>query len=121
MSIYDTVGSIDAQLIWPGVISKSVSGDQLTLAFIELEANAAVPEHRHANEQIGILLRGSLTFTIGGEAKELGPGATWRILGDTPHDVRVGPEGALLVEAFAPARNDWGGLERVGVERPAWP
>ena len=54
MSIYDTIGSIDAQLIWPGVISKSVSGDQLTLAFIELEANAAVPEHRHANEQIGM-------------------------------------------------------------------
>jgi hypothetical protein len=68
-----------------------------------------------------MLLRGSLTFRIGGESRDLEAGATWRILGDTPHDVRVGPEGALLVEAFAPARDDWGGLEQLGVERPSWP
>lgn len=121
VTAFGSIDSTDAQLIWPGVIAKSVSGDQLTVAFIELEANAVVPEHKHPNEQVGMLLRGSLTFRIGGESRDLEPGATWRILGDTPHDVRVGPEGALLVEAFAPARDDWGGLERLGVERPAWP
>jgi quercetin dioxygenase-like cupin family protein len=121
VTAFDSIDSIDAQRIWPGVIAKSVTGDELTLAFIELEADAVVPEHSHVNEQVGMLLRGSLTFRIGGEARELGPGATWRILAHTPHDVRVGPEAALLVEAFAPARADWGGLERIGVERPAWP
>jgi hypothetical protein len=45
----------------------------------------------------------------------------WRIPSDTPHDVRVGPEGAVVVEAFAPARADWDGLERRAASTPLWP
>jgi len=30
-----------------------------------------------------------------------------------PHAVVGGPEGAFLVELFAPPRDDWGGLERL--------
>ena len=53
-----------------------------------------MPEHQHPNEQTGILIRGSLTFTIGGETRELRPGATWVIPGNVPHSVRSGPDGA---------------------------
>ena len=98
--------------IWDGVRGRAVAGTQATLALIELDAGAVVPEHRHANEQTGLLLRGSLRFTIGGETKELGPGALWVIPGDTPHDVQAGPEGATLAELFSPPRDDWAALER---------
>jgi hypothetical protein len=30
-----------------------------------------------------------------------------------PHSVHAGPEGAALIELFAPPREDWGGLERL--------
>jgi quercetin dioxygenase-like cupin family protein len=72
-----------------------------------------VPEHRHDNEQLGVLIRGSMRFRIGEETREFGPGASWRILSNTPHEVTAGPEGALAVESFAPARSDWAGLERL--------
>jgi quercetin dioxygenase-like cupin family protein len=121
VAAFDSIDGLDAQRIWPGVIGKSVNGEQLTLALLELDPDAVVPEHSHVNEQVGILLRGFLTFRIGGESRECGPGATWRILADVPHDVRVGPEGAVLVEAFAPARADWDALERLGTDRPLWP
>ena len=65
------------------------------------------------NEQIWILTHGSLTFTIGGEVRELRPGATWVIPSDVPHSVRSGPDGASLVELFAPPRDDWDDLERL--------
>jgi quercetin dioxygenase-like cupin family protein len=120
VSSFADVGSIEAQRIWPGVIGKAVNGDRVTLALIELEADSVVPEHRHENEQVGILLRGSLTFRIGDETRELAPGATWRIVANVPHDVRTGPNGALLVEVFAPTRDDWHALERLA-GGPLWP
>jgi quercetin dioxygenase-like cupin family protein len=43
----------------------------------------------------------------------LGPGDTWRIPGGVPHEVTAGPEGALAVECFTPARDDWAALDRL--------
>ena len=42
-------------------------------------ANGDVPEHSHANEQVGILIEGSVTFRIGDETAEVEPGG---IVGD---------------------------------------
>jgi quercetin dioxygenase-like cupin family protein len=79
----------------------------VTLALIELEANAVVPEHSHENEQVGFLVQGSMTFTIGGETGEVVPGSSWRILANVPHSVVAGPDGAALIEVFSPPRDDW--------------
>ena len=84
----------------------------MTLALIELDPDAAVPEHSHENEQLGILVEGSLTFTIGGELGEVLPGGSWRILANVPHSVVAGPEGAVLVEVFSPPRHDWAAIPR---------
>ena len=104
--------------IWGGVTVQAVEGDRTTLAVVDLEPDANVPEHRHDNEQLGVLVRGSMRFRIGDETRDLGPGETWRIPSDTPHAVTAGAEGALAVESFAPARADWGALERLA-GRPA--
>ena len=91
------------------------------MAVIELDADAIVPEHRHANEQLGVCLRGSLRFRVGDETRDVGPGGTWRILGDVPHEVRVGPEGAVVVDVFSPTRDDWDAFAMAD-ERPiVWP
>jgi quercetin dioxygenase-like cupin family protein len=113
MSYFSDVDELEILQVWDGVTARAVAGEQATLAWVELEPNAIVPEHRHPNEQTGILLRGSITFTIGGEAKQLSPGGMWVIPGDTPHDVAVGPEGAAIVELFSPPRSDWAALERL--------
>jgi quercetin dioxygenase-like cupin family protein len=113
LSHYSELREIEPLQIWEGVVARAVAGDEATLAAIELDPGAVVPEHAHVNEQTGILIRGSLTFTIGGETKKLLPGAMWVIPGHTPHSVEVGPEGAGLVELFAPPRADWAGLQRL--------
>ena len=106
------VDELEVLKIWDGVRGRAVAGVHATLAVIELDPNAVVPEHRHPNEQTGLLLRGSLRFTIAAEAEDLRPGAMWVIPGDTPHSVQAGADGAFLVELFAPPRDDWGDLER---------
>jgi quercetin dioxygenase-like cupin family protein len=112
--------AIPPQRIWDGIVGRSVQGEQSTLALLELAPDAIVPEHSHPNEQLGICIEGSLTFTIGGETREVGPGGTWRILGTVPHSVVTGPEGAVVVEVFAPARHDWLELEHEEPRTPRW-
>jgi len=111
--------------VWEGVIARRVEGEKLTLAVVELGPDSVVSEHRHPNEQCGLVIEGDVTFRIGGEERVLGPGGTWRIPSDTPHSVVTGPTGAVVVDVFAPARDDWNELPTVGTSEepvaPIWP
>jgi quercetin dioxygenase-like cupin family protein len=118
---YGSLGSSEPLPIWDGLIARAVLGEASTLAVIELDPDVAVPEHAHANEQLGVLATGQMTFTIDGETKELHPGDTWLILANVPHSVVAGPEGAVAIESFAPAREDWADRERLPPSAPRWP
>jgi quercetin dioxygenase-like cupin family protein len=113
--------AISPVAIWEGVIVRAVHGERTTLGVVELDPGSTVPEHRHENEQLGIVLRGSLRFRVGDETRRLGPGGTWRIPANTPHEVTVGPDGAVVLDVFAPVRDDWAALEPVAQRRPRWP
>jgi quercetin dioxygenase-like cupin family protein len=118
MSAFDDIRAIVPLQVWDGVVARAVAGQEATLAALELDPDVEVPEHQHPNEQTGILLRGALQFRIGDETKDLVPGSTWVIPGNVPHSVHAGPEGAFLVELFAPPRSDWAGLERLEPSTP---
>ena len=109
--------------VWgDSVQARVIVGANASLAVVELQPNAVVPEHRHEHEQLGLCIRGSITFTIDGERRELGPGGTWRISSNLPHDAVAGPEGASVVDIFSPVRADWDALPRSGPDRrPRWP
>ena len=114
------LAELELQQIWDGVAARSVHGERLTLAIVELDPNSFVPEHSHDHEQLGLVLRGGVTFRVGDSTRELGPGGTWRIPSNVPHEVHVGPEGAVVIDVFAPPRDDW--RERGRLERhPRWP
>jgi unsaturated pyranuronate lyase len=116
------LADLPALQIWDDVVARRVQGDRLTLAIVELAPNAIVPEHRHPNEQCGLVIEGEVHFRIGDEERLLGPGGTWRIVGDTPHEVAAGPEGAVVIDVFAPAREDWEDRRVLGTpEEPAIP
>ena len=95
--------------VWGETVqARVIVGNNASLAVVELEPGAIVPEHRHEHEQLGLCIEGSITFTIDGVRRALGPGGTWRILSNLPHDAVAGPEGAIVVDIFAPVRADWG-------------
>jgi quercetin dioxygenase-like cupin family protein len=121
VSAFDHVGTLAPQQIWDGVLARAVRGAGVTLTLIELDPGSVVPTHSHENEQLGILLEGSLEFTIGGETGEVRAGGTWNIGPHVPHSVVTGPDGAVLVEVFAPARSDWEAIERQAPRPPLWP
>jgi quercetin dioxygenase-like cupin family protein len=113
VTAFSHIDELEVLRIWEGVHARAVAGSEATFAWIELDPSTVVPEHHHVNEQTGMLVRGSLMFTIGGETKELRPGAMWVIPANVPHTVAAGPDGAALAELFAPPRDDWAGLDRL--------
>ena len=123
MSSFANLADLQLLKVWGETVqARRVQGERITFAVVELAPNAVVPEHRHANEQLGMVIRGQMHFTVDGETRDLGPGGTWRILGDLPHDVVAGPEGAVVIDVFTPVRSDWD--EKVVVDPappPRWP
>jgi quercetin dioxygenase-like cupin family protein len=107
--------------IWDGVTARIVQSQLVTMAIVELEPNSVVPAHRHHNEQLGFVLRGSIQFTVDGETRDFGPGGTWCILSDVPHQAQAGPEGAVVAEVYSPVRADWAAMERLAASEPGWP
>ena len=121
MSAFDDVSSLDLQRIWGGVHGRVVHGDRITLGVLELDANSVVPQHSHEHEQLGMCLAGSLVFRVGDESRELGPGETWAIPSNVVHEVEVGPEGAVVIDVFAPTRDDWREAPHADAREPRWP
>ena len=121
MPTFTPLAEIGPQRIWEGVLARVVKGDRLSLAVVELAPNSVVQEHQHPNEQVGIVLQGSLTFTIGGEARLLRPGDTYNIPGGVLHDAVTGPDGCVAVDVFSPVRADWERFVKEQAQPPVWP
>ncbi len=93
--------------LFPGVEAFTMAGDKIMLSLVELEPHSIVETHSHPHEQLGMLLEGELTFTIGDEQQRLKPGDMWRIPGGVVHRVVTGAGGARALDIFHPVREDY--------------
>lgn len=116
------ITDVPALDVWGETVqARVIAGERASLSMVELQPGALVPEHRHEHEQLGLCIEGSITFTVDGETRTLGPGGTWRIPSDRPHHAVAGPEGAVVVDIFAPVRTEWFDLPRSVPRPPRWP
>ncbi len=93
--------------IFPGVHIWTTHGKHLMLSLVEMQPNAVVQRHAHPHEQLGMLLEGELSFTIGEQTHRVLPGQMWRIPGGVEHRVVAGPQGATALDVFYPIREDY--------------
>jgi quercetin dioxygenase-like cupin family protein len=122
MSNLRDITDVEAVDVWGETVkARAIVGDKASFAVVELTPGGIVPPHQHHNEQMGICIEGSVTFTIGDERRILGPGGTWLIPSNAPHDAVAGPNGAILLDIFSPARTDWNSLPRSAPKPPVWP
>ncbi len=118
---FQSVSELKPLAIWQGAKARAIHGDRLTVAVIDLEPDLEVPEHHHDNEQLGFVLKGHVTMVIAGESRRLGVGETYRIPSNVVHSASTGPDGASVVDVFAPVRADWSQAPRLDPHPGAWP
>ena len=121
MSTFRPLAEIPPQRIWTDVVARTVQGEHISFAVVELSPGSTVDDHAHPNEQIGIVLQGSLTFTIGAVTRVVHAGDTYNIPGGVRHRAVAGQEGAVVVDVFSPVRSDWSTFPREEPRLPVWP
>jgi quercetin dioxygenase-like cupin family protein len=121
VSAFEELGAIAPREVWEGILARSVHGERLTMAVVELAPGAQAREHRHDHEQLGIVLEGVITFRIGDERRELSHGATYVIPSNVPHEAIAGPDGCVVIDIFAPVREEWKAIPPLEPAEPRWP
>src|SRR5919199_518480 len=107
MGTFRDLQSVPPQVLADGYIARVVRGRQLTLAVVEIQPGAELPEHSHTNEQFGLVIEGSVVFRIGQKTRTLAAGGIWEIPSSEPHSVTGGEDGAVVLDVFSPPREEW--------------
>jgi quercetin dioxygenase-like cupin family protein len=121
VAVYGAVSQLQPSRIWEGVLARAVHADRVTIGFVDIDPGVQVPLHQHENEQVGFVLRGSVTMVIGGQSRELRVGETYQIASQVPHSAKAGPDGVSVVDVFAPVREDWKGVSMLEPFPGRWP
>ena len=121
MTTFKALKEFRPYVLGPGLAARAITGERMTLAIVDLEPNAVLPEHKHENEQLGFVIKGSMTLRVGDDMQELHAGDTYSIPSNVEHGAAAGPEGATVTDVFAPVRADWEKAERLDPREPDWP
>jgi quercetin dioxygenase-like cupin family protein len=91
----------------PGVQMFPLFGEGMLFNLVELDPDAVVPLHSHPHEQIGLVLSGQITMTIGGIDHPLEVDGAYQIPGGVEHGAAAGPGGCRVIDVFQPVREDY--------------
>ena len=78
-----------------------VQNDRALTMFYEIPDGVEVPEHAHG-AQWGVVLEGTMQFTIAGETRTYGPGDTYYVPDSVAHSAVISP-GYVGIDVFADA------------------
>jgi quercetin dioxygenase-like cupin family protein len=105
--IWATIKDIEPFSPVPDVEMRVVSSDKLMLNFVRIAPGGVVPTHHHHHEQGGTVLEGVLILTIAGETRHVRPGDAYLIPGGVQHSATTDGGGCLVLDVFAPPREDY--------------
>ncbi len=89
----------------PGVARQTLHGERATLVRYRYAPGSVFPVHAHPEEQMTVVLRGTLVFVVDGTEIVGEPGAVIVIPGGVPHGARVvGDAEVETLNVFAPRR-----------------
>jgi quercetin dioxygenase-like cupin family protein len=91
----------------PGLSTRIFAGEHAMLSVVTIAPGAMGTMHHHPEEQWGVLLSGSAIRFQGGEEIAVKAGDFWRTPGHVPHTMRAGPDGARVLDIFAPPRPEY--------------
>lgn len=90
-----------------GINSRIFFGDQVMVSVVEFDPNSTGILHHHAEEQWGVLLKGSCKRIQGNETREMKEGDFWFTPGNVSHTIHAGENGATVLDIFSPVRKEY--------------
>jgi quercetin dioxygenase-like cupin family protein len=87
-----------------GLRRRTIESAKATVSEYSFEPGASFPIHRHPEEQVTLILEGSVELTVEGETSSLEAGGWSVVGGDVEHGIRAGADGARIVAIITPRR-----------------
>ena len=91
---------------FPGLKAKLVHSENMTVSLWEIEKDAILPSHQHINEQVSIVTKGILDFTIDGKTTRMEKGMVAVIPANVEHSA-IAVTDVEVTDVFYPIRADF--------------
>jgi quercetin dioxygenase-like cupin family protein len=98
---------IPVETIGEGIERQMVVGDRLMLCRLRFRPHVVTPPHDHPHEQMTVVEKGRVLFTLGDEQLEVGPGTVLHIPSGVWHGATMLDEEVVLLDIFTPIREDF--------------
>jgi unsaturated pyranuronate lyase len=98
---------IPVQRIADGIDRQMIVGEKLMICRLTLRPHVDTPVHSHEHEQMTIVERGRVRFTIGDDIRIAVPGDVLHFPPNVAHGATMLDEEVVLVDIFTPIREDF--------------
>jgi len=99
--------SIPVEQLEPGIQRQMIVGENLMICRLTLAPHVVTPAHDHPHEQMTLVERGRVLFTIGEEQRIAQAGDVLHFPPGTWHGATMLDEEVILVDIFSPIREDF--------------
>lgn len=113
-------GSFDglpADQPYPGVERRSFDSREATVTRYSFAPDASFPLHRHPQEQVTLIERGTVELSVGGSLRRLEEGDWSVVAPGVEHGIRAGARGARVLAIVVPRRTHSDAYDLVGERR----
>jgi quercetin dioxygenase-like cupin family protein len=93
----------------PGILRRAVWMENVMLTFFTFDPQSIVPEHEHPHEQITLVTKGAMEFSLGNQEKILRSGDGVCIPPNVRHGARILDDPTEACDAWSPPRDDYKG------------
>jgi quercetin dioxygenase-like cupin family protein len=100
------IDTLSVREIFPGFRARLVHTERTSQSWVDIDAGASFPEHRHPHEQIVNVLYGELELVVDGTPHRMTPGLVFVIPPEVPHSGRA-ITNCRVLDVFAPVREDY--------------
>ena len=90
-----------------GIQRQMVVGQNVMICRFTFAPFVVTPEHTHPHEQMTIVAKGKVKFTIEGEVKIVSPGDVLHFPPNSRHGATMLDEEVVLIDIFSPIREDF--------------
>jgi gluconolactonase len=105
--VVQTLQDVQFTELSPGANARLIAGRGTQLSFLRMNPGAVFPDHIHPEEQLMIVLRGSIDEVILDAVTPMQKSDVLLLPGDMVHGGRVGEVGCDVLDVFWPPRPDY--------------
>ena len=99
--------TVPVEQLEEGIQRQMIVGENLMICRLRFAPNVVTPAHDHPHEQMTIVERGRVLFTIGEEQRIANAGDVLYFPSGTWHGATMLDEEVVLVDIFSPIREDF--------------